>query len=82
MPPFGEAILILVQLPFLLGCLIVVPYAIYRLIRFKKIGLILGIAALLTLPIYWNLLMMIFLGGEDINPPIDSREQLIGLYSN
>ena len=82
MPPFGEAILFLVKLPIWLGCLIVVPYAIYRLIRFKKIGLILCIAALLALPVYWNVLTEIFLGGEDINPPIDSRDQLIGLYSN
>jgi hypothetical protein len=66
----------------LLTSLIVVPYALYRLVRFRKISLRLGIVALLTLPVFWNVLTEIFLGGEDINPQIDSREQLIGLYSN
>lgn len=54
----------------------------YRLIRFRKISLPLGIAALLALPFFWNVLTEIVLGGENVNPRIDSREQLIGLYSN
>lgn len=65
----------------MLTSLIVVPYAVYRLIRFRKISLTVGIAALLALPIFWNVLTEISLGGEDLNPPIKSREQLIGVYS-
>lgn len=70
----------------ILGLLVVVFcvvfYAVYRLIRFKKISLRLGIAALLALPIFGIVLTEIVLGGEELNPRIESREQLIGLYSN
>ncbi len=82
MPPFADSIRILVLSPFYLGCLVVVPYAMYRLIRFKKISLPLGIAALLAMPVFWNGLTEIVLGGEDLNPSIGSREKLIGIYSN
>jgi hypothetical protein len=65
-----------------LGCVVVVFYAMYRLIRFKRISLRLGIAAMLSLPVFWSALTEIVLGGEDINPHIGSREELIGVYSN
>ena len=66
---------------FYLGCMALVPYALYRLIRFKSISLPLGIAALLAMPVFWSVLTEIVLGGEDVNPLIRSREELIGVYS-
>jgi hypothetical protein len=67
---------------FYLGCVVIVLYAMYRLIRFKRISLRLGIAALLAMPVFWSALTEIVLGGEELNPWIESREQLIGVYSN
>jgi 4-amino-4-deoxy-L-arabinose transferase-like glycosyltransferase len=67
---------------FYLGCAAVVFYAMSRLIRFKRISLRLGLAALLAMPVFWCAFTEIVLGGEELNPQIESREQLIGLYSN
>lgn len=79
--PFGYLIF-LGTACFYLGCIAVVFYAMYRLIRFKKISLRLGIAALLAVPVWWCVITEIVLGGEELNPWIESREQLIGVYSN
>ncbi len=79
--PFGHLIF-LGAACFYLGCVVVVFYAMSRLIRFKRISLRLGIAALLALPVFWSGITRLVLGGEDLNPRIESREQLIGVYSN
>lgn len=66
---------------FFLGCVAVIFYALYRLIRFKRISLRLGIVALLALSGFGSVLREFILGGEDINPHIGSRTELIGVYS-
>ncbi len=75
-------LLILGAACFYLLCFVVIIYAMYRLIRFNRISLRLGVAALLALPICGVVLTDMVLGGEDINPHIRSREELIGVYSN
>lgn len=75
-------LLILGAACFYLLCFVVIIYAMYRLIRFNRISLRLSVAALLALPVCGGVLTDMVLGGVDINPPISSREELIGVYSN
>jgi hypothetical protein len=74
-------------IPLVVGCFYAVCLGIvftagYRLITHKTISVRLCIATILATQLLMLVLRGIFLGGEDINPHIQSREQLVGLYSH
>ena len=83
MPPFADSIRILVLLFIFFGCLAVVICITYRFIRYRRIsrGLIV-IASIAMLPLSAMIIAGVIEGDIELNPWIESREQLIGVYSN
>ncbi len=83
MPPFGDSIRTLVLSFIFLGCSAVVIYTIYRFIRYRRISrrLIL-IASMAMVPLSTMIIEGVIEGAIELNPWIESREQLIGVYSN
>jgi hypothetical protein len=79
---FKELIIVLSLALIFLGLASVVGYAIYRLIRYRKIGVPLAIiASLAVLPLSIVITSAVLADDIELNPRIKSTEQLVGIYT-
>ena len=83
MPPFADSIRILVCIFIFFGSAAIIGYAVYRLVRFRRIGVRLAAtASLAALPLAAMIVAGEMEGDIELNPRITSKEQLIGTYSD
>ena len=83
MPPFGDSIRILVLSFIFFGCSAVVIYTTYRFIRYRRISRrLIVIASIAMLPLSVMIIEGVIEGDIELNPWIESREELTGVYSN
>lgn len=81
--PGVPSIRILVLLFIFLGCSAVVVYTIYRFIRYGRISRpLIVIGSMAMLPLSAMIIEGVIEGDIELNPSIESRDQLIGVYSN
>lgn len=83
MPPFADSIRVLVLSFIFFGCSAVVIYIAYRFIRYRRISsTLIIIGSMAMLPLSAMIIAGVIEGDIELNPWIESREQLIGVYSN
>lgn len=81
--PFGDSIRILSLSFVFFGSAAVISYAIFRLIRYQKISRrLMLIASLALVPFAATIVSGMKEGDIELNPVIESKEQLVGTYSN